>query len=196
MLPRLAVTGLRYIQPFLIDSVTNYMAKSVNDRKENHGYGLIGATALIYGGIAISTTYYQHKTYQLVTRFRGALVSLIYKATMSVAPGGTETLAPLTLIGTDVDCFTSALQGSHEIWASSLEVGIAVWLLARQVGPSALMPFAIACSESLTPIPSRLMLTIRQFLRLPLSGSPRRWAQDKASGIKKRKLVLRLHLTC
>ena len=71
---------------------------------------------------------------------RGALVSMIYTKTLSLAPGDTTEQAPVTLMSTDVDGIAGAFQGLHDIWASLLEVGIGLWLLKREIGISCMVP--------------------------------------------------------
>jgi hypothetical protein len=54
MPPRLAITGFTYSQTFLINAAIRYLETPAPLRNTNHAYGLIGATALIYIGIAAS----------------------------------------------------------------------------------------------------------------------------------------------
>jgi ATP-binding cassette subfamily C (CFTR/MRP) protein 1 len=54
MPPRLCVTGFTYAQTFLINAAINYLEYPAPLRNVNHAYGLVGATALIYIGIAVS----------------------------------------------------------------------------------------------------------------------------------------------
>jgi hypothetical protein len=51
--PRLALLGFTFAQPFFIEKLLNYLTESEAD--PNIGYGLIGASLLIYLGIGIST---------------------------------------------------------------------------------------------------------------------------------------------
>jgi hypothetical protein len=51
--PRLAITGFTYSQTFLITAAILYLETPSFLRNKNHAYGLIGATALIYGGIMV-----------------------------------------------------------------------------------------------------------------------------------------------
>ena len=53
--PRLALTGFMFCQPFLINSVLSQLSGPITPASANMGYGFIGASALIYGGIAVST---------------------------------------------------------------------------------------------------------------------------------------------
>jgi hypothetical protein len=54
VLPRIALIGFKYCQPLLLASVVNYVQLPDTDRDRNVGYGLIGATAIVYIGIAVS----------------------------------------------------------------------------------------------------------------------------------------------
>ena len=49
---RLALLGFTFSQPFFVQSLTKHLSRSQPD--PNAGYGLIGASMLIYSGIAIS----------------------------------------------------------------------------------------------------------------------------------------------
>ena len=53
-LPRLVLIGFNYSQPFLIYRVVDYIGQPTYPGSSNDGYGLIGATAIIYIGIAVS----------------------------------------------------------------------------------------------------------------------------------------------
>jgi ATP-binding cassette subfamily C (CFTR/MRP) protein 1 len=52
--PRLCYSAFLFAQPFLIKRATSYLEQNpASDQAENIGYGLIGATACIYIGIAV-----------------------------------------------------------------------------------------------------------------------------------------------
>ena len=148
VLPRLALMAFRYSQPFLFEAIISFAQKPAFERSQNDGYGLIAATGLLYLSLAISLTYYQHKTFQLVTRLRGALVSLLYLKTLTSPPQSLTERAPVTLMSVDVDGITSAAPNAHEIWASPVEIGVAVWLLQRQIGVMCVVPLSIVVCAS------------------------------------------------
>ena len=52
--PRLCLVGFNYAQPFLIQRAIGLLEETVNVAAIDYGRGLIGATALIYLGIAVS----------------------------------------------------------------------------------------------------------------------------------------------
>jgi hypothetical protein len=51
------MTGFTFAQPFLASSLISYLGSSDTTSK-NTGYGLIGASVLVYGGIAVSVSFY------------------------------------------------------------------------------------------------------------------------------------------
>jgi hypothetical protein len=53
-IPRLFMTGFTFAQPFLVTSAVRLAASPINEESNNHAYGLIGAYALVYVGIAVS----------------------------------------------------------------------------------------------------------------------------------------------
>ena len=52
-LPRLAVIGFSYSQPLLINRIIDFINDSSTTTSSNEGYGLIGATALVYIGLTV-----------------------------------------------------------------------------------------------------------------------------------------------
>ena len=51
---RVCLIGFNYSQPFLVTRVIDFVDQPVTPNSKNIGYGLIGATALIYTGLAVS----------------------------------------------------------------------------------------------------------------------------------------------
>ncbi|KEY65241.1 hypothetical protein S7711_08779 [Stachybotrys chartarum IBT 7711] len=132
--PRLLFSGFTLAQPFLITSVVSHVARP---REEDSGRitgGLIGATALVYVGMAVSQAWYKHMTYQLLTMFRGALASMVFKKTLHLQSSTIKDSAPVTLMGTDIETLVFAGDSLHDVWASILELPVSMYLLYRQVG--------------------------------------------------------------
>ncbi|KAJ3568453.1 hypothetical protein NPX13_g6414 [Xylaria arbuscula] len=65
VIPRLALLGFTLSQPFFIESLIGYLARPAASVSANTGYGLIGASSLIYGGIALSTALYWYFQYHI-----------------------------------------------------------------------------------------------------------------------------------
>ncbi|CAI7638805.1 unnamed protein product [Penicillium crustosum] len=111
---RLAVIGLTYAQPFLIMGLTNY--------------------------VQVFNCLYQHHNFRLITKIRGAIVSSIFEKTLNLKFDEYSDTAALTLMSNDVDNIAFGVQNMHEVWASPIETGIALFLLQRQVAWAAVIP--------------------------------------------------------
>jgi len=69
---------------------------------------------------------------------------MIFDKMLKVDVNTLDDSASVTLMSTDVDRITTGLEDLHEIWASPIDVGIAAWLLERQVGWVAVVPIIVA----------------------------------------------------
>lgn len=153
---RALMLALGMCQPFFIQSVITCLESKDKDgshdpaSQPNTALGLILASILIYGGIALACTshFYLHRRMQ--TRARGYLVTAIFRqATFLASPDASV----LTLMSTDTQRIEVGLQALHELWANVLEVALAAWLLYRHLGPAFAAPFGVvalsACGVAL-----------------------------------------------
>nr|RBQ92112.1 hypothetical protein FVER53263_07622 [Fusarium verticillioides] len=131
IIPRLLHSGFNFAQPFLIQSVIVLVSKK--EMSIQTSSGLIGATVLIYLGLAISGAWHKHMSYQLVTMYRGGLVSLIFKKTLKLKTTSIKDSAPVTLMTADVETIVAAGASVHDMWANMLELPVGIYLLYRQV---------------------------------------------------------------
>ena len=146
--PRLALIGFKFSQPFLIKAIVEFIGSPNRSQFDDQvARGLLGATLLVYVGIAITSCMYLYLTYQLITGIRGALVGLIYKKALSLR--AYTDMEALTLMSTDIDGMVSGFRALHDLWACCLEIGIGIYLLYREVGP--------ACFLVFIPIASRFL---------------------------------------
>ncbi|KAG8160758.1 hypothetical protein KVR01_009022 [Diaporthe batatas] len=150
ILPRLCQSAFNFSQPLLISRVVTYLQEANSDL--NFGYGLIGATAIIYIGLAFSMAVYKHKTYRLITMVRGGLISLIYDKTIKLETGALKDGAGVTLIGTDCESIAQGLVNVHEIWASPIDIGLALYLLQYEAGVACVAPVVIAVLSTLCSV--------------------------------------------
>ncbi|KHO00193.1 ABC transporter, transmembrane domain, type 1 [Metarhizium album ARSEF 1941] len=134
IIPRLLFTGFTFAQPFLINSVVNLIGEPEQDQTVNTVASLIGATILVYTGIAVCNAMYCHMTYQLLTMYRGGLASLVFKKTLRLQASSIEDAAPVTLMSTDIESIVMSGDAIHDIWASFIEIPVAIYLLYRNVG--------------------------------------------------------------
>ena len=169
-LPRLCLVALSLAQPFLIHQIVETISAPVSQQTWNQGYGLIGAVALVYTGIPVSSTsflppglllirygchkiatgFYQHLSFRLMAMVRGGLISLIYEKIVQSPSTQVGDSAAMTLIGTDVEriCETWHLVVA-ESWASVIQLAFAVWFLQMQIGPVCVTPVIVALGKSM-----------------------------------------------
>jgi ATP-binding cassette, subfamily C (CFTR/MRP), member 1 len=138
-IPRLLLIGLKYAQPFLLSRTISYVGDRDN-QPANVGWGLVGAYAIIYIGLAILTASYNHLLNRSITRIRGGLVSLVYTKTLDLSLTALDESAALTLISADVQRITDALIYLHDSWGAMIEIGIAVFLLCNSLGLASIAP--------------------------------------------------------
>ncbi|KAI0843264.1 P-loop containing nucleoside triphosphate hydrolase protein [Hypoxylon sp. FL0890] len=144
--PRIAMTAFQFCQPFLINTLLNYLQQSPKDASQNVGYGLIGATTLIYTGIAASQAMYWYLQERAMYMARGALASSVYLKTMEAKINAADDSAALTLMSADVERIIRGCVNIHEFWANAIEVGLSCWLLSLQIGAASVAPvIVVAC---------------------------------------------------
>lgn len=134
VVPRLAFGAVNLAQPFLVNRAIDLIDEPIVEFHQNIVGGLIGATALVYVGIALTRAIYRHLTFQLITMVRGALVSMIFQKTLELELDAVVDSAPITLMSTDIDGIHRGLQFLHDIWASVLAIGIGLYVLQQLLG--------------------------------------------------------------
>ncbi|KAK9252722.1 hypothetical protein V1507DRAFT_490586 [Lipomyces tetrasporus] len=125
-----------------------------SETRDIKGYGLIAASAIVYVGLAIqrkhsnllkiSAVPYSRQTYRFIIGTRGGLIAAIYRQTLKLRTEDLGTASAITLMGTDVERSATGLRDIHEIWASPIDIGLAVWLLERQLAVSCIMPVILS----------------------------------------------------
>ncbi|KAJ5200204.1 hypothetical protein N7472_005408 [Penicillium cf. griseofulvum] len=139
--PRLALVGFTFCQPLFIERLLIVLSGSEVDA--NIGYGLIGASILIYSGIAISyalSWYFHHRLRIMV---RSILVTETFAAATRAQTGSSDDSAALTLMSTDMERINMGLFYVHETWASIFQAGLAGWMLYERLGVVFLAPMGV-----------------------------------------------------
>ena len=90
-----------------------------------------------------STALSSYQATRFVTRVKGGLIGLVYQETMKARTVDLGQTTAIALMGTDVERIGHNLGQIHEIWASVLEVTVAIWLLERQVFLACLAPVVV-----------------------------------------------------
>ncbi|UJO17086.1 ABC multidrug transporter B [Fulvia fulva] len=125
VLPRLACAGFTFAQPYLVKSLLDFTADINASNRSSTAYALVGAYAIAYVGLALTYAVYQHKTYRLLTLYRGALVAMIFDKTLRVEASSVDDAEAVTLMSADIDRTTGSMHVVHELYASVIEAGIA-----------------------------------------------------------------------
>lgn len=139
--PRLFLLAFTLLQPILMQNLLNWLSN--HNERESIGYGLLGAYVAVYVGLAVFTGLYWRLHLQLITMIRGTLISSIYRKVLTINMDDAQK-ATLTLMSNDVEMSCHGLQHIHELYANILQIGIATWLLQRQIGASCAIPAVVA----------------------------------------------------
>ncbi|OAQ99018.1 hypothetical protein LLEC1_01154 [Akanthomyces lecanii] len=132
VVPRLCFLGFTFSQPWLIMCVVDTVVKGTPGSEVSGG--LIGATTLIYIGIAISRGYYKHHAYRSATLTRGILVTAILHKALKLSHTTLKKSAALTLMTADIETLTFTITTFHDLWASAFELALAIFMLAKIIG--------------------------------------------------------------
>ncbi|KAF2804997.1 uncharacterized protein BDZ99DRAFT_397241 [Mytilinidion resinicola] len=141
ILPRLAMLGFTFCQPLFMEKLLDYLSQPELDA--NVGYGLIGASMLIYSGIAISTALYWYFHNRARTMTRSILVTEIFIKATRARIGIADDSAALTLMSTDMERIRIGLRSLHEIWAGMIQAALAAWMLYNRLGVVFVAPIGI-----------------------------------------------------
>ncbi|PWY82697.1 ATP-binding cassette transporter [Aspergillus eucalypticola CBS 122712] len=157
IVPRLCLSAFSFCQPFLITATIDYIQNDKTSDNKNRGQAIVGAYVLVYLGWAISTAVYWRQTNRFNTKVRSGLISMVFNQTSRLKASDINDSAAITLMGTDVERIVQSQKTIHETWASVLEVGIAIWLLERQLLIACVVPGVIAIVSVLAigPISNR-----------------------------------------
>lgn len=140
---RLSMLGFALCQPFFIRALIEYLGdNAVPTHPAINGSSLALASAFIYVGIALSTTSFYYLNQRAITKVRSALGTAIFQKTVELSSTHLDT-SVLTLMSTDIERIQRGLQPIHDLWALTLQVILAAWLLHRQLGLAFLAPIGL-----------------------------------------------------
>ncbi|KAK6510125.1 hypothetical protein TWF481_004839 [Arthrobotrys musiformis] len=146
-IPRLVLIGFIFCQPLLLETFLGYLKDPEERKNGNIGKAMIGAYALVYVGMAITSAFYWYRNIRFIAMLRGILMSAVYHKTTQLSIIGSNTADSVTLMSGDVENLVRGLREIHELWAALVQIGIATWLLARQLGLACIGPL-IVCFAS------------------------------------------------
>ena len=131
ILPRLAWIAVMFAQPFVLQRILSFISNPAENI--SIGYGLIAAIGLIYLLIGLTKAQYQHALNTCMLEVRNVVVTAIYDTALEVDSTALGTGTTSTLINNDIDIIMSGLHALHEIWASVVTLGVAMWLIYKQI---------------------------------------------------------------
>ncbi|KAI9640923.1 hypothetical protein NHQ30_010764 [Ciborinia camelliae] len=111
----------------------------------------------------IASGRYTYETLRAVTKIRGGLVTIIYSTTQNLHSTAIEESASSSLISTDVERIAQCLELFHNLWATPIELAIAIYLLERQLGAACVIPVILALADVtsiLGPVATFALFTI------------------------------------
>ena len=73
---------------------------------------------------------------------------MLYRQTLRVKAVNLQDSSVITLMGTDVERIVVSFKSIHEVWASLIDISIAVYLLERQLFVACVVPALIAAGDS------------------------------------------------
>ncbi|KAK6427646.1 hypothetical protein LTR95_015955, partial [Oleoguttula sp. CCFEE 5521] len=162
--PRLALTAFTFLQPSLITTTVNYISVPQSDK--TYGRSLIGAWALVYVGLAVSHSAFLYQSTRFTTRLRGGLIGLIYERALATTTSENGEITAIALMSTDVERISRSLTFVHDLWGSVIDIGIATWLLARQLGLALFIAITSQIAAAMNKAQGRWIEKIQARLRM------------------------------
>ncbi|KAF2713300.1 P-loop containing nucleoside triphosphate hydrolase protein [Pleomassaria siparia CBS 279.74] len=141
VVPRLTLLGFTLAQPFFIERLLDYLAEPEPD--PNIGYGFIGASLLIYAGIAFSWAFHRYYHHRMRTMMRSILVTETFITATKARIGTGDDSAALTLMSTDIERIRIGFRQLHDIWASVVQVALCAWMLNSRLGVVFVAPIGV-----------------------------------------------------
>lgn len=143
IIPKLFMIAFNLSGPLLIKQLLDFLEDG-KAASPSTGFALIGAFALVYLGLAFATALANYNNFQVLSMVRGSLVSAIgWKAGRIPMYIQGDSQAAVSLMSTDMERIILGLQFIHEIWAAVIQVSVAIYLLARQMGVACVVPVVI-----------------------------------------------------
>jgi len=109
---------------------------------------------------------YQHRTFRTITMARAGLVSIIYDKIARLNIKDLDPATSMTLMSADMERIVQGWQTMHEIWSNIIEVGLAIYLLERQLGVACVVPVAVSIVSLLGSMVAMNFIMSRQAMWL------------------------------
>ncbi|KAH8664569.1 ABC transporter [Xylariales sp. PMI_506] len=144
VVPKLCYVGLSVSQTYLIQTTVSWVQEAESPTSKSRGYGLIGAFAFVYIGLALTMGWSSHLTFRLMTMIRGSLVSVIYAKLTGLQHANIKESAAMTLLGADVPRIAETFYMLLiDTIPSLIQLAIGLYLLYSQLGAVCVAPILI-----------------------------------------------------
>ena len=90
----------------------------------------------------------RYQTTRFNTRLRGSLIGLVYKQVARTRAVDASDITAVTLMGTDIERIALRFMSIHESWCALVDIGVAIWLLERQMSVAAVAPIILSVGKS------------------------------------------------
>lgn len=138
---RVAFLIFTLCQPSFINGLVSYLDQDHSSDNAT-GLGLIIASIVIYGGIAVTSSSFYYFYRRALTNVNGSLVTAIFQRTVELHSAQLDT-SVLTLMSTDVQRISSGMEPLHDVWANMVEISFAGYFLYQHIGLAFIAPFAV-----------------------------------------------------
>ncbi|KXJ87085.1 ABC transporter [Microdochium bolleyi] len=129
--------------PLMIQRLLAYLEDPVQRQDPKIGYALIGATVVVYIGMAISAAVYWHRHYRFMAMLRGTLITSVFRKATTISTTAATSAKTVTLLSADCERITRGLLVLHDLWADVAQVAIATYLIQTQLGVACVAPIAV-----------------------------------------------------
>ncbi|KAF9033283.1 P-loop containing nucleoside triphosphate hydrolase protein [Hymenopellis radicata] len=179
-LPKLMLIAATFTQPYLVQAmlsfIDSYSDSEATPEDPSHGWGLVGAYAIVYFIIAACTALYWDKVYTMVVCYRAALVSVIFdksmrlSASVSESKGGTA----VTYMSVDVERVCEGIAFFHETWSALLSIAVAAVVLWFKATFAMIPPICIMV----------MFFMITSYIGKRVAKAQKRWMESTQARVK------------
>ncbi|KAF9432052.1 hypothetical protein BGZ76_011325, partial [Entomortierella beljakovae] len=140
---RILASALGFVAPVLMDQLLSFLSSYSTDQPSSVSLGIILSFGMFFS--TIISAMLEGQFYLLVTNMgieaRSALVSMVYRKALKLSPAAKQTQTPGEIsnhMSVDAERWSEALPLLPMWFSIPFEIGVALWLLYRQIGWSSL----------------------------------------------------------
>ncbi|KAJ4388528.1 hypothetical protein N0V93_005986 [Gnomoniopsis smithogilvyi] len=170
VIPRLFLIGFTVAQSLVVKRVLIQLSSEsvAASNQDSTKYGLIGATCLVYLGIASSSSFFGYLHERTLTKLRGHLIQQTYIHSIHLPSTAAGPPQGLTIVTSDVENIYNGLRNVHEAWAGLVQMALALWLTYLEIGLAclgALATILVSC-VAIALLSPRTVARQREWMKL------------------------------